>query len=99
MRLALYRRAGLAMAGVALLAAPGCSTSQLQRGADNTTQVRVNERDFRISAPKRISAGDVRLSVRNNGPDNHEVIVVRVRGSELPLRADGLTVDEDALER
>jgi uncharacterized cupredoxin-like copper-binding protein len=43
-------------------------------------------------------AGDVRLAVTNRGPDAHELIVVRLRGMRLPLRRDGLTVDEDALE-
>jgi uncharacterized cupredoxin-like copper-binding protein len=38
------------------------------------------------------------LSVHNRGPDDHELIVVRARDSALPLRADGVTVDEDALE-
>jgi uncharacterized cupredoxin-like copper-binding protein len=36
--------------------------------------------------------------VTNRGPDAHELIVVRVQGTRLPLRRDGLTVDEDALE-
>ena len=62
--------------------------------------VRVDERDFRIVAPRQVPAGDVRLSVVNRGPDDHELIIVRKKeGSELPLRSDGLTVDEDALGR
>jgi uncharacterized cupredoxin-like copper-binding protein len=61
--------------------------------------VRVTERDFHISAPKRVRAGDLRLSVRNRGPDSHELILVRLHGARLPLRSDGLTVDEDAFER
>lgn len=36
------------------------------------------------------------LAVRNRGPDTHELILVRSR-SRLPLRLDGLTVDERAL--
>jgi uncharacterized cupredoxin-like copper-binding protein len=60
--------------------------------------VRVTERDFQISAaPTRVAAGDVLLAVRNHGPDTHELILVRSR-SRLPLRLDGLTVDERALE-
>jgi uncharacterized cupredoxin-like copper-binding protein len=59
--------------------------------------VRVTERDFRITvAPARVRAGDVRLLVRNEGPDTHELIVVRAAHG-LPLRTDGLTVNEEAL--
>ena len=60
--------------------------------------VRVSERDFHIAVtPNRIPAGDAELVVRNDGPDGHELIIVRARGSRLPVRLDGLTVDEDAL--
>jgi uncharacterized cupredoxin-like copper-binding protein len=38
------------------------------------------------------------LSVRNRGPDAHELIVVRERGARLPLRRDGSTVSEEKLE-
>src|SRR4051812_20954648 len=91
-------RAGLVLVGVAVLATPGCSTDQAENPAGKGTHLRVTERDFRISAPKRVAAGAFRLSVRNKGPDNHELIVIGVRDGGLPLRADGLTVDEDALE-
>jgi uncharacterized cupredoxin-like copper-binding protein len=76
----------------------GCSSGQAPaRGAGSV--VHVTERDFRISAaPTRVSSGDVVLSVKNRGPEQHEFIVVRARDSELPLRADGVTIDEDALE-
>jgi uncharacterized cupredoxin-like copper-binding protein len=60
--------------------------------------VRVTERDFRITAPKAVRAGRVRLRVHNAGPDTHELLLVRTRGGRLPLRRDGLTVDEDRLE-
>lgn len=66
--------------------------------AQSATSVRVTERDFRIKAPKDVTAGSVRFLVRNLGPDHHEFIVVRAGGRRLALRADGLTVDEDALE-
>jgi uncharacterized cupredoxin-like copper-binding protein len=59
----------------------------------------VTERDFRISAPKRVPSGDLQVSVRNKGPDAHEFIVVRAGSSHLPLRPDGVTVDEEALDR
>jgi uncharacterized cupredoxin-like copper-binding protein len=90
-----------ALATASILVVSGCGESPgTHRGA---RLVRVTERDFRISAPKRIPAGDVVFRVRNNGPDDHELLVVRHEGEEeegeeeLPLRADGLTVDEDGL--
>jgi hypothetical protein len=58
----------------------------------------IRERDFKISAPSTLPAGRVDLSVDNTGPDDHELIVVRADGS-LPRRSDGLTVDEDAMEK
>lgn len=60
--------------------------------------VRITERDFHIAVPRRIPPGRIRLEVTNDGPDLHELIVVRVPGStRLPMRTDGLTVNEDAL--
>ena len=60
--------------------------------------VHITERDFHIAAPRRIAPGRVRLEVVNDGPDLHELIVVRdPAAARLPMRADGLTVDEDAL--
>ena len=61
--------------------------------------VRVSERDFRISAPRQVSSGDLLVRVANRGPDEHELIVVRGAGTRLPLRSDGLTVNEEALKR
>jgi uncharacterized cupredoxin-like copper-binding protein len=92
------RAAGLAVAAVALLASVGCSASQGGTRSGGTL-VRVTERDFRINAPKQVSPGEVRLSVRNKGPDAHELIIVRARDFRLPLRRDGLTVNEEVLER
>jgi uncharacterized cupredoxin-like copper-binding protein len=85
---------GLAPAVFLVLALSGCG------GAAQTHQavLRVTERDFRISAPKRSRSGDVLLSVHNRGPDAHELIVVRERGARLPLRRDGSTVSEERLE-
>ena len=48
--------------------------------------VRITERDFHIGAPRRIAPGRVRLEVANDGPDLHELIVVRdPAGARLPL--------------
>jgi len=84
-----------ALAVPLLLLVAGCG-STTKAGARS---VRVTERDFAIRAPKRIAAGDVDLVVDNDGPDAHELILVRLDGRPLPLRQDGLTVDEEVLER
>jgi uncharacterized cupredoxin-like copper-binding protein len=81
-------------AAVAVVAGCGGSGSSGPRAANVVT---ISERDFHISSPRRIQAGDVLLSVRNQGPDAHELIVIRT-DEALPLRADGTTVDEEALE-
>lgn len=88
---------GAAFALLALLAA-GCGAGRSATRAAPAL-VRVTERDFHISAPKQVPAGDLRLFVRNKGPVNHELILIRLRGRRLPLRSDGLTVNEEALKR
>ena len=50
-------------------------------------------------APARIRAGTVRLLLQNRGPDTHELIIVRHSPGHLPLRSDGLTVNEAVLEQ
>jgi hypothetical protein len=71
--------------------------------ADSVTRVQhslvvISEKDFRIGVtPSRIPAGRAELVVENEGPDTHELIIVRSGRSQLPLRSDGLTVDEEAL--
>jgi len=61
-------------------------------------QVRITERDFSIAAPRVVSPGTVSLRVRNAGPNTHELLVARAGASRMPLRSDGLTVDEEVLE-
>jgi hypothetical protein len=39
------------------------------------------------------------VRVRNRGPDGHELLMIRLGPQGLPFRGDGLTVDEDAVER
>jgi uncharacterized cupredoxin-like copper-binding protein len=81
------------------LALAGCSSSSPHRASAAPT-VRIKERDFRIAvAPGRVHAGTVRLVVHNKGPDTHELLIVRTSANELPLRSDGLTIDEEAVER
>jgi hypothetical protein len=75
----------------------GCAEADTVSRAPNSL-IRVSERDFRIVVtPDHISAGEAELVVSNHGPDTHELIIVRSRRSQLPLRLDGLTVDEEAL--
>lgn len=61
-------------------------------------RVSVTERDFAIRAPHRLAPGPVRFVVENNGPVSHELILIRAPEGLLPIRADGLTVDEKALD-
>jgi hypothetical protein len=91
-------RAGLGAAFVlGLLALSGCAIDGSQKAAGQLT-ARVTERDFRISAPNRLPAGEVTLSVTNRGPDAHELIVVRKRARRLPVSSDGINIDEEKIE-
>jgi uncharacterized cupredoxin-like copper-binding protein len=78
------------------LALGGCGASHAKRGGAPLAQV--SERDFHISAPAQLRAGRVLLRVANQGPDRHELIIVPSSAAALPLRRDGLTVDEEAVE-
>jgi uncharacterized cupredoxin-like copper-binding protein len=90
--------AGLALLCLSVPVLSGCGVTG-RAGAESAAHgLKIVERDFRIQAPRRVSAGDVRLSVYNDGPDMHELIVAREGASPLPLRHDGLTIDEDAVE-
>jgi uncharacterized cupredoxin-like copper-binding protein len=60
--------------------------------------VSVKESDYRIVLrPSRVPAGRVRVTIDNIGPANHEMILVRALPDGLPLRTDGLTVNEEAI--
>jgi uncharacterized cupredoxin-like copper-binding protein len=93
-----------ALPGAALLCAvavavSGCGVTGRAGAQAPRRTVDVTERDFQITAPKELSAGDVQLSVHNDGPDTHELIVARLGGdAPLPIRRDGLTVDEDRIQ-
>jgi uncharacterized cupredoxin-like copper-binding protein len=60
--------------------------------------VSVTERDFAIKAPHEVPAGDVTFSLHNLGPVSHELLIVHAGKTPLPLRVDGFTIDEDALQ-
>jgi uncharacterized cupredoxin-like copper-binding protein len=90
---------GLILSALALALLASCSSGSSHHAAAAPT-VRVKERDFRITvAPARVRAGTVRLVLRNEGPDTHELLLVRSSRGALPLRSDGLTVDEETLDR
>jgi uncharacterized cupredoxin-like copper-binding protein len=93
---ALLAAALAAGAGVVLAVVSWAGAGDARAAAPRV--VHVAERDFRISAPTRVRAGKIRLVASNKGPDTHELIVVREGPGQLPLRADGVTVDEDALD-
>jgi uncharacterized cupredoxin-like copper-binding protein len=79
------------------LALTGCGGSSPPAGS--STLVGVNERDFRIATTtSHVSAGVVELRVHNAGPDQHELIVVAERRGGVPLRSDGLTVNEERIQ-
>jgi uncharacterized cupredoxin-like copper-binding protein len=93
------RRSACALAAiVAGVAAIALSEAGGGNAASGSRVIQVRERDFRIAAPTHVRAGAVVLNVRNLGPENHELIVVRSARGRLPLRSDGLTVDEETLQ-
>jgi hypothetical protein len=98
MRFATIARLGLGLCVVALAISACASSSGRHHSAG--TLVTVREKDFRILLkPARVPAGRVDLKVDDVGPADHELIFIRApRGGPLPLRRDGLTVDEDALK-
>ena len=96
MRTLPLRAAFGASLALGVLALSGCAIDGSQKAAGQPI-VNVSERDFRISAPRRLPAGEVNLSVTNRGPDAHELIVVRKRARQLPIRSDGLTIDEEKI--
>jgi uncharacterized cupredoxin-like copper-binding protein len=63
------------------------------------TAIRVTENDFRIAtSTAHVSSSDVSLQIHNDGPDAHELIVAPWRKGGLPMRSDGFTVNEEALQ-
>jgi uncharacterized cupredoxin-like copper-binding protein len=95
--LSMWHSPGAVVVVLGAVLVSGCGSAQNVTGTAHV--VGVTEKDFKISAPKTIAAGDVVLSSRNEGPDEHELIVARVGALGLPLRTDGLTLNEEALER
>jgi hypothetical protein len=93
-----HRRAALIaslLVCAGLLALGGCGGGG--SGSAGVRVVRITERDFHIAAPRHLAPGRVRFEVANDGPDLHELILVRDLSGALPLRTEGLTVNEEAL--
>jgi uncharacterized cupredoxin-like copper-binding protein len=86
----------LAPALAALLLAGGCAVGG--GNASPGTVVHVTEKDFTIRAPAQVRAGPVRIVVHNEGPETHELLIVRSQNDDLPLRPDGTTLDEETLQ-
>ena len=80
----------------ALVVATSCSRAHVPAPDDG---VHVTVKDFAITAPRTVPAGDVTLLVRNAGPATHEFVVVRtdVPADGLPIGSDGLSVNEEWL--
>ena len=97
MRFATILRLGFGLCAATLAITACASGSGKHRSA--ATLVSVREKDFRILLePARVPAGRVDLKVDDVGPADHELILIRALRGPLPLRHDGLTVDEDALQ-
>ncbi len=89
-------RAGFAALALALFAVACSSQGGAAPAGGQVLQVKV--KDFAIKAPEQLAPGAIVLHVRNAGPDNHELLLVRADGHTLPLRPDNLTIDEDAVK-
>ncbi len=69
------------------------------RASGGSRIVNVTERDFRISvSATHLTPGTVVFRVTNHGPDAHELIVIR-DAARLALRSDGITVNEEGLQK
>jgi uncharacterized cupredoxin-like copper-binding protein len=95
------RRAVPIAAACALLAALSLGPVTPTAGASSSAahSLRLTERDFRItSSSATVEAGSVVLHVHNAGPSTHEINIDRTNDAAgaLPLKPDGLTVNEDA---
>jgi uncharacterized cupredoxin-like copper-binding protein len=100
MRLGTHRRinamGGLAALAVACIPLSGCGESRARANAGRTYAV--TEKDFHIEAPQKLAAGTSTFDVANEGATDHELIIAPTANGSLPLRGDGLTVDEETLE-
>ncbi|HEX4491151.1 MAG TPA: hypothetical protein VH914_08105 [Acidimicrobiia bacterium] len=81
---------------LAALAAAGCTRGD---AAPRGTLVAVHEWDFKLTTTRvLVPAGLVTFRIHNTGPSTHELNVDRtdIAADALPLRGDGLSVNEDS---
>jgi uncharacterized cupredoxin-like copper-binding protein len=85
----------LVTAGAVLFSLLGC-TGHPSAPTGPVFDVEVKDFEIEPSLPT-VEAGLVTLRVRNQGPTTHEFVLTRsgLPADELPLAADGLSVDED----
>jgi uncharacterized cupredoxin-like copper-binding protein len=92
--------ASLAVLALAAFTVAGCGSGSKSAAGAQGRVINVVEKDFHLKAPGQVRAGHVVVRVHNKGPDAHEFIMVRLKaGAALPLRSDGMSVDEDAVEQ
>jgi uncharacterized cupredoxin-like copper-binding protein len=99
MRLGVHRcgwPGGLATAALVCAAISGCGDSHPKAASGRTFAV--TEHDFHIEAPAKLASGVYTFDVSNHGVTDHELIVASTPDGSLPLRPDGLTIDEEAIE-
>jgi uncharacterized cupredoxin-like copper-binding protein len=90
-------RAAWLVVAVLVAAVPFVGASAGGASGGNAQTVRVTVQDFKIrSKTATVRAGLITFQVANHGPSTHEFNVDRtdVPAGQLPLSADGLTVDE-----
>jgi len=90
------RRIVLATVAAAIVGLSACSGGS---PSPHEASLNVIIRDFHITASSSaVRTGEVVLLVHDQGPSTHELVVVRtdLPADQLPIRADGLLVDEDS---
>lgn len=93
------RRTTRRIVAVAAATIVGLSACSGGRSAPPGTSLGVTIQDFRITASSQaVLPGTVVLHVHDQGPSTHELVIVRtdLPADQLPLRPDGLLVDEDS---
>lgn len=98
-RAARAARIGAALGAAALVAlAGGCGSS---KPSAHGTVVHISIKDFAVATSRTsLPSGEVTFDVDNAGPSTHEFHVVRTNlpGDALPLRPDGLSVNDQSAQ-